>query len=690
MKKNFCKIKFDILNYIIILVLIFGALLLAISPLGAKNNAGTTSPSAAASSGAFEILEDEYGEYIEFGMWPQTYVGDAANDELNSTYADHGDILDAWYPSPSLASTFLIDNDITLAFSTLARDYNGQTVMGVHVQEVGEFDGRGDSSTVPVYSTGEIMIDFPIQYFYVEPIKWRIVDGDPYDGGLRLIADKILFAGTGLGATAVDENFMPIEEDNFLMKYFSFLSGIFSSTSTSGMFTEEELTMLNEISGQYNSSFAAFLGLATPTDYEALPEQSRGLAADSAIAEGLILMSPNIGQPAYAVASIEMLSEGGGSITEDNLPIWNVEGDNFESTSPVDNSDVLRGFGIRPVIEVNWECPSALGQAIIDDNPSGITYSWRTGQFNISNANGLVFIQNFLADGGSLNSSYVFNITQDIDFEGVTGWEGMGTSSHVFLGNIHGGGHVIENMNNALIATGENVSVTNLTFVNCDIVSSAAATIVGTATGNIELDDITILGGTLEGVQEGVISMAVAGGLIGIANNNSNIEISNVLIDGQTIMDSDVAGYFHGGVIATVGANSVVMVANSAFYQIFEPNTGLAMLASSDATVNISDCSFAAIVPQGGDYAFVADENGELTANLNAQGVVYAAQTEGDNDIIVTAYYPGFHDNLWMGMDGGSNAFDKRPRLKQYLLVSDFAETIDVESYLNGIGYNAM
>ena len=95
-------------------------------------------------------------------------------------------------------------------------------------------------------------------------------------------------------------------------------------------------------------------------------------------------------------------------------------------------------------------------------------------------------------------------------------------------------------------------------------------------------------------------------------------------------------------------------------------------------------------MPQGGDYILAADENGETTANVNAQGVVYAAQTEGDNDIIVTAYYPGFHDNLWMGMDGGYNAFDKRPRLKQYLLVSDFAETIDVESYLNGIGYNAM
>lgn len=52
-------------------------------------------------------------------------------------------------------------------------------------------------------------------------------------------------------------------------------------------------------------------------------------------------------------------------------------------------------------------------------------------------------------------------------------------------------------------------------------------------------------------------------------------------------------------------------------------------------------------------------------------------------------YKAGFNDSLWMPMYGGSNTGHKRPRLKQFLAVDDFIKTVDIETYLDEIGFVA-
>ena len=66
-------------------------------------------------------------------------------------------------------------------------------------------------------------------------------------------------------------------------------------------------------------------------------------------------------------------------------------------------------------------------------------------KYHISSAEDLVALANFVKNGADTTGS-IFMFDNDIDMSGVTGFEGIGTSSNAFKGTVYGNGHVVENM----------------------------------------------------------------------------------------------------------------------------------------------------------------------------------------------------------------------------------------------------
>ena len=66
-------------------------------------------------------------------------------------------------------------------------------------------------------------------------------------------------------------------------------------------------------------------------------------------------------------------------------------------------------------------------------------------KYHISSAEDLVALANFVKNGADTTGS-IFMFDNDIDMSGVTGFEGIGTSTNAFKGTVYGNGHVVENM----------------------------------------------------------------------------------------------------------------------------------------------------------------------------------------------------------------------------------------------------
>lgn len=72
------------------------------------------------------------------------------------------------------------------------------------------------------------------------------------------------------------------------------------------------------------------------------------------------------------------------------------------------------------------------------------------------------------------------------------------------------------------------------------------------------------------------------------------------------------------------------------------------------------------------------------------KGFYYTVEIIGQSATYKSSkYYAGFTDSLWVAMYGGSNTGQKRPRLKQFLMIGDLSKTVDVETYLDEIGFVA-
>lgn len=723
MKKNILKIDFNILNYIMLFIFLSGALLLSFVPSNMTKNSNSAAPSVAATANDFEILHDEYGEYIEFGVWPQTYVGDAANEELNNS---SGDYVENQFWSPSLLAAHQSSGGFETLLLSIARDYNGQEVVGYSLQY--EYDGREFSEFSPIYSTGESLnYDMELQYFYVEPIKWRIISGNPYDGGLRLVCDKVLFSGAGLGDASDPNNGLASFSNSLLMQYFLFLSEkvpVVNNVDVD-MFTAEEAEMLNDLEGQYDAILPLKVGFATYDDYMALPQQSQALAADSAIAQGLGITGAFNGQPANSVAMFELLNDYQTGNFGGDYSVYLTADNELTSIDDIFNSAAERALGIRPVIEVNWECPSALGQAIIDDNPSGITYSWRTGQFNISNANGMMYVQNFIDNydgtGDALTGGEVFNIVNDIDMSGLTNWKGWGNTvlDNAFTATINGGDHTlygIETSGGVLISAAlGGCTIRDLNIIGYNVETDANGGLIANAVNNegpITIENVSMLNGDV--ICSSGSSRTHYGALIGQMICNGQFIVDNVLIDGLSVQGAHYFGGLVAGVIhSNTGVNSDWQIekftlAGLSVYAQIDANIiagGGSIGPGEPLTISLYDCAFFGTILSVESIGYIGYPDLYQSNTVDAAGLCFAfnfSRKIGDTVIQSPAlppvglddgqgaYIAGFTDSLWMPMNGGSDHIGKIPRLKNWLLTGDFAETIDVESYLNGIGYNAM
>ena len=66
-------------------------------------------------------------------------------------------------------------------------------------------------------------------------------------------------------------------------------------------------------------------------------------------------------------------------------------------------------------------------------------------KYHISTAEDLVALANFVKNGADTTGS-IFIFDNDIDMSGVTGFEGIGSSTNFFKGTVYGNGHVVKNM----------------------------------------------------------------------------------------------------------------------------------------------------------------------------------------------------------------------------------------------------
>ena len=190
-----------------------------------------------------------YLHYIEFGSYPQTYVGNS----MNST-------LETWYESNSPANL--------KTYTTRENaDYNSG-VYTSHMYTDGEIYARGYSyRLVPnTYSNGDsVPANGTVVWFKVEPIRWLVLNYDEYiegtDTELELLSELVL---TGY------IYFNPSESDGNSWKT-SYIREWANGTFYNSAFAADEQeiiatsTVLNNVTGDYDSSTSDGTG---PTTYD--------------------------------------------------------------------------------------------------------------------------------------------------------------------------------------------------------------------------------------------------------------------------------------------------------------------------------------------------------------------------------------------------------------------------------------
>ena len=134
-----------------------------------------------------------YLHYVEFGSYPQTYVGDSMNETLES-----------WYNSNSPAN-------LKTYTSRVVGDRGHFTS---HMYTDGEIYARGYSlrySSSYTYSTGDsVPKDGTVVWFKVEPIRWLLLNYDEYIAGtdteLELLSELVLTGNIYFNPSKSDGN----------------------------------------------------------------------------------------------------------------------------------------------------------------------------------------------------------------------------------------------------------------------------------------------------------------------------------------------------------------------------------------------------------------------------------------------------------------------------------------------------
>ncbi len=187
--------------------------------------------------GTYEgIVSTLYLHYIEFGSYPQTYVGDSMNSTLETWYTNN---------SPANLKTYTTRENA---------DYNSG-VYTSHMYTDGEIYARGYSYSriAHKYSTGDyVPDDGTVVWFKVEPIRWLVLNYDEYIAGtdteLELLSELVLTGYIYFNASDDDGNSW---ETSYIREW---ANGTFYNSAFAA--DEQEIiatsTVLNNVEGDYD------------------------------------------------------------------------------------------------------------------------------------------------------------------------------------------------------------------------------------------------------------------------------------------------------------------------------------------------------------------------------------------------------------------------------------------------------
>ena len=188
-----------------------------------------------------------YLHYIEFGSYPQTYVGDSMNETLET-----------WYESNSPAN-------LKTYTTRVNGNYGSYTS---HMYTDGEIYARGYSYRYSsyTYSTGDsVPEDGTVVWFKVEPIRWLVLNYDEYIAGtdteLELLSELVLASYIFFNPLISYGNSW---SDSYIREW---ANGTFYNSAFAA--DEQEMiatsTVKNNVTGNYSSSTSDGTG---PTTYD--------------------------------------------------------------------------------------------------------------------------------------------------------------------------------------------------------------------------------------------------------------------------------------------------------------------------------------------------------------------------------------------------------------------------------------
>ena len=186
-----------------------------------------------------------YLHYIEFGSYPQTYVG----NDMNET-------LETWYESNSPAN-------LKTYTTRVDGNYGSYTS---HMYTDGEIYARGYSyrDYDYTYSTGgRVPANGTVVWFKVEPIRWLVLNYDEYiegtDTELELLSELVLTGHIYFNPSESDGNSW---ETSYIREWANgtFYNNAFAADEQEMIATS---TVLNNVTGDYDSSTSDGTGTTT-------------------------------------------------------------------------------------------------------------------------------------------------------------------------------------------------------------------------------------------------------------------------------------------------------------------------------------------------------------------------------------------------------------------------------------------
>ena len=212
-----------------------------------------------------------YLHYIEFGSYPQTYVGDSMNETLET-----------WYESNSPANL--------KTYTTRENTSYNSGVYTSHMYTDGQIYARGYSYRrgSNTYSTGDsVPANGTVVWFKVEPIRWLVLNYEEYIAGttaeLELLSELVLTGYIYFNPSTSDGNSW---SDSYIREW---ANGTFYNSAFAA--DEQEIiatsTVLNNVTGSYSSSTSDGRGTTTYDKIylRSYYEMGRGLFSTGTIAQ---------------------------------------------------------------------------------------------------------------------------------------------------------------------------------------------------------------------------------------------------------------------------------------------------------------------------------------------------------------------------------------------------------------------